>query len=373
MLLIKKLISITVLVFSLVFTFAGAADEEILTINDPVATYGEKILTKTDFEAFLDISNGLALDMLQTKASLKAFIESYVIYNDWAQQARVLGYDQAPEYIEKISVVDLLARINNSDADISPDLEKALLADAKNHVLTLSDEGLYFAGTEMLGNVSKKRFEADEELQRQIKLQYQYYMVLSDYLVKNNLDDPASYLQDKVWREQQLLTDLYIDHMLEDIKPTDDELDQALIAWKATKDFNQYKVKHIYAQDKARLDEAMKALEEKTLSFDEAVQEYSEDEQSKKNEGLISGGSWVTFPDINHPFYRALSELSAGEMSSAPFAGISGYHIAYLVEKRDSDIPDFYNIEAIKQGEWKAQQTKKLMDKWLEEVDIKIN
>jgi peptidyl-prolyl cis-trans isomerase SurA len=110
-----------------------------------------------------------------------------------------------------------------------------------------------------------------------------------------------------------------------------------------------------------------------TLSFGEAIDKYSEDENSKFTAGLVSGanGTSVTIDELDKDIVKNLSTLKVGEFS-APMEftderGKKGVRLIVLQSKTEphrENIKDDYNKLAQKALEEKKMNT---LEKWFKE------
>lgn len=122
-----------------------------------------------------------------------------------------------------------------------------------------------------------------------------------------------------------------------------------------------------------KLDSIRARLIAGTLSFGEAIDKYSEDENSKFTAGLISGtnGTSVTIDELDKDIVKNLGSLKVGEFSApAEFTderGKKGVRLIVLQSKTEphrENIKDDYNKLAQKALEEKKMNT---LEKWFKE------
>ena len=123
---------------------------------------------------------------------------------------------------------------------------------------------------------------------------------------------------------------------------------------------------------KTKLDSIRARLIAGTLTFGEAVDKYSEDENSKFTAGLLSGagGSYVTIDELDKDLVNDLNKLKIGEYST-PLTfkderekmGVRIVNLRSKTEPHRENLKDDYNKIAIRALEEKKQ---KAVEKWFE-------
>jgi peptidyl-prolyl cis-trans isomerase SurA len=121
---------------------------------------------------------------------------------------------------------------------------------------------------------------------------------------------------------------------------------------------------------KVKLDSVRSKLIAGTLSFGEAVDKYSEDENSKFTAGLISGagGSFVTIDELDKDLVTDLNKLKIGEYS-APLVfkderekvGVRIVNLRSKTEPHRENLKDDYNKVSVRALEEKKN---KAVDRW---------
>lgn len=128
-----------------------------------------------------------------------------------------------------------------------------------------------------------------------------------------------------------------------------------------------------------------KEIEEKKITFEEAIKKYSEDESSKAIGGVL-GGNYLTYNNpqaeqvLGDDFINKVMNMEEKDISS-PLKSNSGYHLIYIEKKIPSELLSFDGVipidkkttvkEAVKQQILLAQQQmvmQKIMQKTAEEL-----
>ena len=121
---------------------------------------------------------------------------------------------------------------------------------------------------------------------------------------------------------------------------------------------------------KTKLDSIRSKLIAGTLSFGEAVDKYSEDENSKFTAGIINGqgGSYVTIDELDKDLVNDLNKLKVGEYSTPLVfkderekTGVRIVNLRSKTEPHRENLRDDYNRVAIRALEEKKAKT---VEKW---------
>lgn len=350
--------------------------EQMIFLKDPVATYNTQQIDRDEFLTFLKSSTGKEIDILPSEDVLRGFIKTYVIYQEWAAEAIKTGAMDDPIVNEKLGILKVLlidGFYTGSELDEEIDLLLAELQEKEvlDENLMLSNEGLYFYGQQISTKMTRGKIDQDELLKQNLQQSYQMQKLKADTVADTVIDNP-DYVAMYSWKKIELLADYFIDNYLDNLPKTAEELDKIYADWLKEVDFSEYKVRHIYSNDKEELEKALSQLKNQEITFEQAVQDYSTDQASKNKDGFINSGEWAQFMNMNHPFYQEIRRLKPGEMSSTVLEGAMGFHILLLEKKRPIDVPEYYNIEEIKNIQWREHKIKELMLVWLQDIDINI-
>jgi peptidyl-prolyl cis-trans isomerase SurA len=121
---------------------------------------------------------------------------------------------------------------------------------------------------------------------------------------------------------------------------------------------------------RVKLDSVRSKLIAGTLSFGEAVDKYSEDENSKFTAGIINGqgGSYVTIDELDKDLVNDLNKLKVGEYSpplvfkdEREKTGLRIVNLRSKTEPHRENLKDDYNKVAVRALEEKKNRT---VDKW---------
>jgi peptidyl-prolyl cis-trans isomerase SurA len=121
---------------------------------------------------------------------------------------------------------------------------------------------------------------------------------------------------------------------------------------------------------RVKLDSVRSKLIAGTLSFGEAVDKYSEDENSKFTAGIINGqgGSYVTIDELDKDLVNDLNKLKVGEYSpplvfkdEREKTGLRIVNLRSKTEPHRENLKDDYNKIAVRALEEKKN---KVVEKW---------
>lgn len=190
-----------------------------------------------------------------------------------------------------------------------------------------------------------KEIESDDEYEEKAKAQLDsmksYY---SNYNTDwNQVLSYMGYQSDEEFLEgyieNEKKTDIVKKYLKEDI--TDDEIDK----YYEEEIYGNYTVKHILVsvdsskedQDKAKeeaYNKAEEAIEKLNngSSWSDIVKEYSDDDQTNEDDGLLPK---FTNGDFVDEFFNATIELKEGEYTSSPVETTYGYHIIKLISSTE--------------------------------------
>ena len=126
---------------------------------------------------------------------------------------------------------------------------------------------------------------------------------------------------------------------------------------------------------KAKIDSVKKMIDNKEITFEIGVKEFSEDEQSKSNNGLIvnptTGTSFFEMSQIDASMLFALSGLKVGQFSSpVPYDspdGKRGYRIIKLVSETQPHAANLRDDYSKIQAAAKQAKQQEALVKWIKE------
>jgi len=133
-------------------------------------------------------------------------------------------------------------------------------------------------------------------------------------------------------------------------------------------ELTEVEVRHILVEDEETAEEVLNELED-DMSFEDAVEEYSEDTAS-----VPEGGNVGTFPQEGHQmdenFAEAAFELDVGEISD-PVESQMGYHIIEVLDRNESYEELEEEIESRITQE-QAKMPEEVIQELMEDADIEI-
>lgn len=306
------------------------AKEENAFLPNPIGTYKGKDIDREDFLYFMNVINGMKIEAVPTDTFLKESLINYLTYFYLVEEAQKQNIDQSLLYreIKEIAFNFLLA----SKAELD-DASVLTMIPAEN-ISNISLEGMHYISKRAALNVSKRLLE-DSAWQQSVLAEYERILKLANISKNNQIEATAEFQKELAMIERYVLADHYVNLLLEEMNPSDAELQETYDLWLQEQDPYQYKVSHIYLpfENEDEGLEILAQLQSERLSFIDAVSQYSIDEASKDFEGKVGRGNWVTFKDPQHPFFIALESLSVGEYSKELIRGIAGYHIIRLDDK----------------------------------------
>lgn len=155
-------------------------------------------------------------------------------------------------------------------------------------------------------------YKSESDFKEVLILDYKKNKVVENYLSDELTDDEIN-----DYYENEVFGEMTVKHIL--IKPdtTDDMTDEE-------KEKAENKAKKTAEEVIKKLDEGAK--------FDDLVKEYSDDEGSKDNNGLIEN---FTKDGVVSEFWEASLKLKDKEYSKEPVKSEYGYHVIYRVSQKD--------------------------------------
>jgi peptidyl-prolyl cis-trans isomerase C len=176
----------------------------------------------------------------------------------------------------------------------------------------------------------RQAYLASEEGRKQLLDQLISFELIHSYAIDNEIEKDQTYLLRLEGAKKEILTQTAINHILEDVKVTDDEVKDY---YEANKNYfmNQEVVsaRHILV-DSLELANEIKSKIDNGLNFEMAAMQYSSCPSKEKggNLGQFTRGRMV--PE----FENAAFELAVGQISE-PVKTQFGYHIIKVEEKTE--------------------------------------
>lgn len=383
--LLKRLIKwlkISVVILSLFFfnnIVAESTEDEPLKFNDPIANLNGIDISKQEFLNFLSVSANLTeADFSEApKEVVQEFLYSYAMYQDFPERIKEQAIyesesvQSALEIIQNYVLATLYEKEQESSGIVNSQNEVKEGGEEESNIV-LSFDSLYFIAQKEGMPLSKEDLRDNVEIQNMLTNQYQKILVLAKAAKTHKLIDTIEYQRQYYWALQSYLADLYINDYLDSIRGQqmiDDEFTQ----WISEQEFFEYKAAHVYFDDEEIGKNVLRKIQNKELTFEEAVIAYSKDLISKEFQGAMSRGEWISFPQKNHPIAIVVASLEVGEMTEELVKGIEGYHIVLLNNKRKGKAPDYLFENDFKEMLWRSNRLQEIFNKFKKENFIKIN
>lgn len=155
-------------------------------------------------------------------------------------------------------------------------------------------------------------YKSESEFKEVLVLDYKKNKVVENYLSDELTDDEIN-----EYYENEVFGEMTVKHILIKPETNDDMTDEE-------KEKAENKAKKTAEEVIKKLDEGAK--------FDDLVKEYSDDEGSKDNNGLIEN---FTKDGVVSEFWEASLKLKDKEYSKEPVKSEYGYHVIYRVSQKD--------------------------------------
>ena len=335
-------------------------EKESWVIKDPIATYHGNVVRKEDFLNFMEAMGGQRLEEVSSKEYLQDLVSRYLIYESLIAEAQEKGVDQDVFFLEMREIA-----LNFFIAHVSLAQEIVTFKDVDEMPLTLRDdlslEAIYEVAVNLGMRLSKSAIKDHEMFKEDILTEYSRIEAIANIGRHNLQIQNPEFLEKEKYQEKVILANFYIQKLLDEMSISDEELQKAYEQWLEEIDHNEYKASHIYLglEDQKLGENILKQLESGEMTFTEAVNLYSIDEHSKKFDGRVGGGDWVTFRDPHHPFIKGLKALSVGEYTDYLVKGDNGYHIIMLNGQRMNDYPALKDVKDNVVFWWKNHRLEK--------------
>ena len=155
-------------------------------------------------------------------------------------------------------------------------------------------------------------YKSENDFKEVLILDYKKNKVVENYLSDELTDDEIN-----EYYENEVFGEMTVKHILITPETNDDMTDEE-------KEEAENKAKETAEEVIKKLDEGAK--------FDDLVEEYSDDEGSKDNNGLIEN---FTKDGVVSEFWEASLKLKDKEYSKEPVKSEYGYHVIYRVSQKD--------------------------------------
>ena len=215
---------------------------------------------------------------------------------------------------EFVNLID--SYIANKEIKDSDEIKK----EAENQIETLKTQ-YTSSGQNFEDAMTSSGYNSEEDLLKVLILDIKKNKVVENH-IKNNLKDTEI----KDYYDAEITGEISAKHIL--ITPTITE--------------------EMTEEEKTKAKEDAKAKAEKVIKklnngekFDDLVKEYSDDEGSVENNGLIEN---ITSTTVVEPFFEASIKLKDGKYTTKPVESQYGYHIILKVSQKEK--PKFEDVES---------------------------
>ncbi|MFK7995995.1 MAG: peptidylprolyl isomerase [Granulosicoccus sp.] len=166
--------------------------------------------------------------------------------------------------------------------------------------------------------------------------------VLTQAAEELNLDKEPEISATLQLQYTQTMANAYLARKSADMTFTEEELRAEYEAQSENVDRGEFKASHILLESS---EDALKVLAELDSGkpFADAAAEHSIDPAGEDNGGDLG---WFVGSTMVPEFAAAIATMEVGEISKQPVQSEFGYHIIYLVDKRDAALPDFNSVKS---------------------------
>lgn len=343
--------------------------------KDPVGTYNGQPISSHDFLSFLKESSNLTEEAFSSESieTVKEFLYAYVMYQHFSSEIKMQSLYQSEDVKEALDILShyILANIYELKVDY---LNLDEIKEAQDRIASdfkLSLLSLQLISEKELKPQTQEQLRDDPELQKKLTLRYRDILVLADLSQKMNIEATKEYQDAYRWAEQSYLADLYVKNYLTEILD-EDEMDAMFNHWLSEQQFMEYKASHIYFDEEQVAQDVLLKLQNKDLTFEEAVILYSKDLATNEYEGKMGRGGWVSFPQKDHPVAMAVASLKVADMTDEVIVGIYGYHIIRLDDMQITEGPSYVYDKAFKEEMWRDNKRKALYEQFKKDNTITL-
>lgn len=178
----------------------------------------------------------------------------------------------------------------------------------------------------------------------QLLKQYGGYELLANKAKERGLDKDPSYEKRVELFSRHYLIELLHRDMLEK-KEFNLDKERAEYNDKVTLlEKQEFNVSHILVNTEESAQEIIKEINNKEITFEQAVKEYSIDANTQPQDGNFGGWFKLSLLD-DDVFLKTLREMSIGEVKSDPLQTEYGFHILRVNGIRDVKIPTFDELD----------------------------
>lgn len=371
---IYRLMGIICLIMHFSFMKSVFATERDVNFQfkDPIASYNGQNISRQKFLDFIQESTGLAEKNFSEASTdlIQEYIGSYVLYEELFKKIKEDPIYESQQVQEALGILSnyVLAGLYEEMEDITEREMPEFVEDIK------VDGGLQLASLLLISQNEgipqpESRLKEDPNLQDELANIYQEVLVKAYLGNQQGLKERSEYQKRYDWAIKNYLSNLYIKRYLESIF-NQNEIDKMFDQWLSEQKFFEYKGAHIYVSEEVVAQNILDKLKNQEITFEEAVVLYSEDLASNEYDGRLGRGGWVSFPQEEHPFSRAIISMDEGSISETVIKGIAGYHIIRLDEKRVFEGPSYIYDEAYKLELWENNKTRKFLQNFKNTLEI---
>ena len=170
-------------------------------------------------------------------------------------------------------------------------------------------------------------------------------------------NDPQVAMQIEIMR-RNLLASTVVRKLVQERKPSEEEIKKAYESAVATMDKKEYKARHILVDSEDKAKDVIAELKKGT-DFSELAKSRSSDDSS-----AVKGGDldWFTSDTMVEPFGEVVSKLQKGKFTEQPVQTRFGWHVIILDDTRDATPP---TLEEMRPEIMQTLQTR-MIEKYLE-------
>ena len=165
--------------------------------------------------------------------------------------------------------------------------------------------------------------------------------VLTQAAEELNLDKQADIAATLQLQYTQIMANAYLARKGAEMTFSEEELQAEYEAQSANLDRGEYRASHILLETPEQARQVIAELEA-GKPFAEAAAEHSIDPADTTGGDL----GWFVGNTMVPEFAEAIAQMEVGDVSSEPVQSEFGYHIIYLVDKRNAALPDFNSVKS---------------------------
>jgi peptidyl-prolyl cis-trans isomerase C len=174
--------------------------------------------------------------------------------------------------------------------------------------------------------------------------------ILLDASEKSKYNDNPEYRHKLAVLMQMTKVTLYLDEYARH-RISDSMLREGYARYvKEVKEHDDLKLSHILFKTEAEADKVYKEIQDKKITFDEAVKQYSVDDSSKARNGEIGTMSYGNVPPALMNVQQVAYTLKEGQISK-PIQTRMGWHILKLLGKQKTKVHSFDELKPALEAE----------------------